>query len=128
MGNANNMKLRNQRSIINFLRQQPMSRAELARQTGLTRAAISVLIDTLLGEEIVSEDQLVTGKVGRTSMTIKLNPQKYRILSINIARDICSVGLCDFSGEILMVEKFPQKKEILAKQMLNCLYQKAVDF
>lgn len=128
MGNANNMKLRNQRSIINFLRQQPMSRAELARQTGLTRAAISVLIDTLLGEEIVTEDQLVTGKVGRTSMTIKLNPQKYRILSINIARDICSVGLCDFSGEILMVEKFPQKKEILAKQMLNCLYQKAVDF
>lgn len=75
MGNANNMKLRNQRSIINFLRQQPMSRADLSRRTGLTRAAISVLIDTLLGEGIVIEDQLVTGKVGRTSVTIKLNPK-----------------------------------------------------
>lgn len=128
MGNANNMKLRNQRSIINFLRQQPMSRADLSRRTGLTRAAISVLIDTLLGEGIVIEDQLVTGKVGRTSVTIKLNPKKYRILSINIARDICSVGLCDFSGDILMVEKFPQKKGVPAIQMLNCLCQKAFDF
>ena len=128
MGNANNMKLRNQRSIINFLRQQPMSRADLSRRTGLTRAAISVLIDTLLGEGIVIEDQLVTGKVGRTSVTIKLNPEKYRILSINIARDICSVGLCDFSGDILMVEKFPQKKGVPAIQMLNCLCQKAFDF
>lgn len=128
MGNANNMKLRNQRSIINFLRQQPMSRADLSRRTELTRAAISVLIDTLLGEGIVIEDQLLTGKVGRTSVTIKLNPEKYRILSINIARDICSVGLCDFSGDILIVEKFPQKKGVPAIQMLNCLCQKAFDF
>lgn len=128
MGNANQMKLRNQRSIIKLLRQQPVSRAELARKTGLTRAAISVLIDTLLGDGIVTEDQLVTGKIGRTSVTIKLNPEKYRILAINIARDICTVGLCDFSGEILRVEKFLQKEGVSANHMLCSLSQKAMEF
>ena len=40
--NAKGMKLQNKRNIMDSLRVSPCSRAELARQTGLTRAAIRV--------------------------------------------------------------------------------------
>ncbi len=99
--NANSMRLKNQKKIINLLRLAPRSRADLARKTGLTRSAISVLIDSLIQDNIVVEDTLISGKVGRSSMNMKLNPNKYCILGFDIARNEYTVGLSDFSGKIL---------------------------
>ena len=41
--NAGYTKEYNQKSVLRILRRQPMSRAELARATGLTRAATSLI-------------------------------------------------------------------------------------
>ena len=61
--NAKGMKLQNKRNIMDSLRVSPCSRAELARQTGLTRAAISVIVDNLLKEGLVAEGEPIEGKV-----------------------------------------------------------------
>ena len=51
----------NRRIALNFLRrQQPMSRADLARRSGLQRSTVSSIIDQLIGEGWVTE-----GAVGR---------------------------------------------------------------
>lgn len=53
--NAEYTKEFNRKLFIRLLRQQPLSRAEIARRTGLTRAAASLIVDDLLSEHILRE-------------------------------------------------------------------------
>lgn len=98
--NANAMKQRNKQRLLELIRISSRSRAELARETGLTRAAISVLVDGMIEEGLLLDGELVDGGKGRRTIGLKLNGEKYTILSVNIARDVCSVGVADFAGNI----------------------------
>lgn len=53
--NSEDMRVANQMLLLNHLRRNRMSRADLARATGLTRAAISIQVDQLLQQEILYE-------------------------------------------------------------------------
>lgn len=103
--NAKGMKLQNKRNIMDSLRVSPCSRAELARQTGLTRAAISVIVDNLLKEGLVAEGEPIEGKVGRKSYRITLNPDRYHIIGITLERGCCCVGIAGFDGHVKCVER-----------------------
>lgn len=99
--NAAAMKQRNQNKIVESLLVSECSRAELARRTGLTRAAISLIIDELLERGIVVEGAPILGKVGRKSHVIKLNADRYHIIGIDLARDNCHIGFMNFGGRVL---------------------------
>ena len=103
--NAKGMKLQNKRNIMDSLRVSPCSRAELAKQTGLTRAAISVIVDNLLKEGLVAEGEPIEGKVGRKSYRITLNPDRYHIIGITLERGCCCVGIAGFDGHVKCVER-----------------------
>lgn len=107
--NASEMKLRNQKKILQLL-VIPCSRADLARKTGLTRAAISIIVDELIKQQYIIEGEPILGKVGRKSFVLKLNPDRFYMVGVNLARDGCSVGIVNFCGEILSVTK-PQISE-----------------
>lgn len=109
--NANEMKRRNKQKLLELIRMSSRSRAELARESGLTRAAISVLIDGMIEEGLLLDGEWIDGGRGRKTIGLKLNGEKYNILSVNIARDICSVGLADFAGNI---------SRILRMETMNC--------
>ena len=54
----------NRRIALNFIRRhQPMSRADLARQSGLQRSTVSAIIDQLINEGWVTEG--ATGQAAR---------------------------------------------------------------
>lgn len=114
--NAKGMKLQNKRNILECLRGNPYSRAELARQTGLTRAAISVIIDNLLEEGLVVEGEPILGKVGRKSYCIQLNPKKYFMIGITLERGLCTVGMIDFDGNIRKVVKLEYSQRMDAAE------------
>jgi predicted NBD/HSP70 family sugar kinase len=102
--NAAEMKIRNQKKILQLL-VTPCSRADLARKTGLTRAAISIIVDELINQRYIMEGDPILGKVGRKSFVLKLNPDRFYMIGVNLARDGCSVGIVNFCGEILSVFK-----------------------
>jgi predicted NBD/HSP70 family sugar kinase len=102
--NASEMKIRNQKKILQLL-VIPCSRADLARKTGLTRAAISIIVDELIKQRYIIEGEPILGKVGRKSFVLKLNPERFYMIGVNLARDGCSVGIVNFCGEILSVSK-----------------------
>lgn len=111
--NAAAMKWQNKQKTLNLLHASPCSRAELARKTGLTRAAISIIADELLALEYVVEGEPILGKVGRKSFVLKLNPDRFHIIGVNISRSSCSVGVINFSGEILFSAKLKMLKTSL---------------
>lgn len=53
--NADYTKEYNRKAVLRILRHNAMSRAELARTTGLTRAATSLIVEELLKLGIVTE-------------------------------------------------------------------------
>ncbi|MEM1484396.1 ROK family transcriptional regulator [Oscillospiraceae bacterium PP1C4] len=129
--NAAEMKNSNRRRVLEIIRQQPISRAELARETGLTRATISVIVDALIQECILIEGDTVCGKIGRKSTNLQLNPHAFYAAGINLARGSCTVGLVNFCGEILVVrqveisgashaQEILDKIDLQLKELLNC--------
>ena len=121
MGGAKNAvytKEYNRLLILRHLRQQPASRAELARLTGLTRAAISLITEELIDGGFIKESsQSVDHGRGRTPVLLKLHPDGAYAVGICLTRQDCRVGLCDFRGRLLgsCTMPLPKRPQALAE-------------
>ena len=107
--NAGYTKEYNRQQILRLLRQQPLSRADLARHTGLTRAAISLIVEELMAEGLVKESVLPadTHSRGRTPVLLKLRHEGAYALGVRLTRTKCRVGLCDLRGGVLCARTLP---------------------
>ena len=99
--NAAEMKSFNRRRVLDHIRTQSASRADLARMTGLTRSAISLIVDGLLQDGILREGIEQGGRVGRKSVSLDMNPGAFYSIGLNITHDYFSLGLVDFSGALI---------------------------
>jgi len=107
-----NTKNLNKRVILDMIRFAPggVSRADLARQMDLTRAAITTIINDLIEEGLVRETETnvepaATG--GRRPIHLEINPQRSRVLGIDMASTHLSILLTDFSGHVLHEVQLP---------------------
>ena len=57
--NAAEMKQQNEKKVLDQIRIRPIPRIEIARNIGLTRAAVSVLANQLIDQGILMEGQAV---------------------------------------------------------------------
>ena len=55
--NAAIMRKRNEKTILSLINLRPISRAEIAKITGLTRAAVTIIIDELISQGYILEEQ-----------------------------------------------------------------------
>lgn len=104
--NASLMKEQNRLNILNLVRQAPVSRAELARKTGLTRAAVSIIVDGLIAENLIIEGDQLESTSGRHPTALKINPTAFYSLGIDISRGGCFLALIDFGGNIIKEDFF----------------------
>lgn len=87
----------NRAQILNRLRiQGSASRADLARQTGLTRSTISRIIDELTQEKLVHEIAENQNLKGRPGTLLTLNPSGGSAIGIEIGVHFISIMLTDF--------------------------------
>lgn len=96
--NAAEMKRLNRRLVLENVRRQSCSRIQLARQTGLTRAAISIIVDDLLLEGILLEGEAQGGRIGRKGILLTLNPAVFYVIGLYLSRSHFDLGLIDFCG------------------------------
>jgi len=105
--NATSMKLSNRRLILNTVRKKPVSRAELARITGLTRASVTLIVDELTKDGILIEIGTEKADFGRKPVLLDLNAKCYYAVGVSITRDCCYIAIMDIKGVIL------QKGEVI---------------
>jgi len=89
--------------VLNTLRKnKTVSRAEIARITGLQKATISNLVKELLDKEFVIElgVQVSQNQVGRPSSSLALNPEAGYIIGAEIGVDYIIVVATDFAANI----------------------------
>src|SRR5579875_2545010 len=87
------MQQANRALVLNLVRADPtISRAAIARQTGLSPAAVSGIVDYLVREGLVREEgATVTGVVGRRPLRLAFNPRARVALGIEVdVREVCA--------------------------------------
>lgn len=82
-------------------RHHPISRADLARLTGVFRSSVSDIIDELVAEGLVTEkrDESIRSR-GRVPMSLRLNETSYQVLGLNIRPSYCQLAYAGLSGRI----------------------------
>jgi len=94
----------NRRIVLNLIRtRHPISRADLARVSGLQRSTISLIVEQLIEENWVLEGP--TGRLprGRRPTFLRLNDQR-AIIGIDIRPSQTTVALADANGKFLSQE------------------------
>lgn len=97
----------NRSVVLNWIRRkQPISRADLARVSGLQRSTVSVITEQLIDESWVINGP--TGKLprGRRPTFLRLNERR-AILIADIRPAQTTVGLADVNGQFLAQVAFP---------------------
>jgi len=96
----------NRSAVVKILQQQEMcSRADIARQTGLTTAAITKIIATLMDMGIVVEVGSIKGNANRRSIGLKLNSGSHQVIGVKFAREMFAIGVFDISGKLYTQRK-----------------------
>lgn len=103
--NSTHMKSSNRRLILNIVRKKPVSRAELARITGLTRAAITFIVDELINDGILIETGTAEADYGRKPVLLDLDPRSCYTVGVYISRDGCHIGIINIKGDVLEKHK-----------------------
>jgi predicted NBD/HSP70 family sugar kinase len=97
----------NRRIVLNLVRtRHPISRADLARLSGLQRSTISLIVEQLIEENWVLEGS--TGRLprGRRPTFLKLNDERV-IIGVDIRPTQTTVALADANGKFLSQEVMP---------------------
>ena len=98
----------NRRIALNFIRlYQPMSRADLARRSGLQRSTISSIIDQLIDEGWVTEGAIGRSPRGRRPRNLHLNVERAGILGVELRPDLTTVGLAGIDARFMGQVQFP---------------------
>src|SRR5215469_16955144 len=97
----------NRRIVLNLIRtRQPISRADLARVSGLQRSTISLIVESLVEENWVIEGP--TGRLprGRRPTFLRLNEDRV-IIGVDLRPTQITVALADVNGKFASQEAFP---------------------
>jgi predicted NBD/HSP70 family sugar kinase len=98
-GDAAYIKKINRCLIISKIIEHGMvSRAELAKITGLNKATVSVQVADLVAEELIIESQQEHKNLGRRPIMLSINQQAGFALGIDLDRDTITFTLSDLMG------------------------------
>lgn len=100
--NATIMRHVNRTLILDNIRMRPISRAELAEETGLTRASVTQIVDELIGEGLVVEGSMIgRTRLGRRSTLLAINAGAGAFFGVSLDKDQCTVGIIDLHGRVM---------------------------
>jgi predicted NBD/HSP70 family sugar kinase len=98
----------NRHLILGLIRaKQPISRAELARQTGLQRSTVSLITEQLIGQRWVTEGEAGPAARGRKPRLLYLNVERARILGVDIRPALTTIAIADPNGRVIAYERVP---------------------
>ncbi|PTS89574.1 ROK family transcriptional regulator [Sphingomonas sp. HMWF008] len=99
----------NERDLVREIRRNPsVSRAELARRTGLALPTVSRLVDQLIRDGLlVAEDKVMMSRTGQPSLPLSLAPHAAYAFGVAVRADAVTVALVHLSGRIVATRDAP---------------------
>lgn len=87
--------------------QDGLSRADIARKTGLTRTTVSEIFNDLISEGLVFESGPVETAIGKPPIRVHLNAHSRQIICADLSADTLHGALMNLHGEISHQEHLP---------------------
>jgi predicted NBD/HSP70 family sugar kinase len=98
----------NRRIMLNLIRRhQPVSRADLARRSGLQRSTVSVIAEQLIKENWVTEGASGHAPRGRRPTFLHLNKERVGIIGIDIRPARTMIAIANLDAQFLAQESLP---------------------
>jgi len=95
----------NRRIVLNLIRShQPISRADLARHSGLQRSTVSVIAEQLIDQRWITEGADGHTLRGRRPRFLHLNKERVGIIGVNIRPATTTVALADLDANFVSQE------------------------
>jgi predicted NBD/HSP70 family sugar kinase len=92
----------NERTVLDaILRLGPISRAQLARDSGLSKPTVSLALRTLADARLVRDAGRTSGGKGPTATLFELNPKAGWVVGVDVGRDRVRAAIADLSGRIV---------------------------
>ena len=110
----------NRRIILNLIRmRQPISRADLARHTGLQRSTVSLIIEQLIEEQWITEGALGHLPRGRKPRFLHLNNERAGIIGVNVRPEKTSLALTDLDARFITQDSLqtPSNPQVFLEQL-----------
>jgi predicted NBD/HSP70 family sugar kinase len=114
----------NRRIMLNLIRShQPISRADLARHSGLQRSTVSMIAEQLIKESWVTEGARGHAPRGRRPRFLHLNQERVGIIGINIRPAATKIVLADLDAHFTAQESMPtaQNPEVFIEELCSRL-------
>lgn len=100
--NQNSVRQYNERLVLSLIRRAgAVSKADLARSTGLSAQTITVIMNQLEKDQLVCRQSPTRGKVGQPSVPYALKPEGAYSLGLKVGRRSFDLLLIDFLGHVV---------------------------
>jgi len=98
----------NRQIVLNYVRErEPISRAEIARETDLQRSTVSAIVDALTAEGLVEEIGEGESTGGRPPTMLRLRTAGAIAIGVAVTPDVTTVACSDLVGRVLSQRQFP---------------------
>ena len=97
----------NRQIVLNYVRErEPISRAEIARETALQRSTISTIVDALCNDGLIEEVGEGESTGGRRPTMLRLRTAGPIAIGVAITPTITTIATSDLAGRVLEQEEF----------------------
>jgi predicted NBD/HSP70 family sugar kinase len=103
----------NERTVLDAVRASgPVSRAEVARQTGISRPTVSLVLRTLLAEGLVRETGHDPERPHYGASYYEADPEAALVLGVDFGARAVRTAVCDLSGEVRAREEIRSRGSV----------------
>ncbi|MEP6895184.1 MAG: ROK family transcriptional regulator [Chloroflexota bacterium] len=104
-----NVKNFNKHAALDLIRFSAgdLSRTDIAEKMGLTRAAVSLIVNDLLESNVVQEAESRSTPSGRPPVILEVNPHVGLVGAIDMGATHMSIALADVTARIIQEAEFP---------------------
>lgn len=114
------LKQINRLAVINLIKKQPsLSRADIAKHTGLTKSTIGKIVQELIDERWLQEEDAPTmlEGAGRRPTGLTLDDRTWTLLGAEIGVDFITVIACSITGEVRFHSNLPYQHNQLESSL-----------
>lgn len=114
------MKRQNRLTVFEIIKsQQPISRASIAKQTGMSPTTVSRIVGELTEEGYLLDSDQVSSGLGRKSTLLGMIDTSVLSVGVELDRSLMSVGIVDLQGKLVCSSQYPRTPEESLDQTLE---------
>lgn len=118
------MKRQNRLTVFEMIKnQQPISRASIAKQTGMSPTTVSRIVGELAEEGYLLDSDQVSSGLGRKSTLIGMIDASVLSVGVELDRSLMTIGVVDLQGKLVCSSQYPRTPEESPEQTLERIHE-----